>query len=143
MRPAQQLDELIAAIHAAPPLVVYEFAGAGAQALAWLHGVGGSSRTILEASDRYAASALTDALGFEPEQFASAEVARALATNAFIRACDLAEPAARVGGLGLTATIATDRPKLGDHGCWLALCDDRGIATYALGLSKGATTLQQ
>jgi hypothetical protein len=45
--------EFLTAIHATPHMMTMNFAGAGAQALAWLHSVGGSSRTILEATDRY------------------------------------------------------------------------------------------
>ena len=48
------IADLVAQIHAAPHMVVYEFAGAGSLALLWLHSVGGSSRTILEATDHYA-----------------------------------------------------------------------------------------
>ena len=73
-----QLKKLIEDIHASPQMVVLDFAGAGSQALAWLHGVGGSSRTILEATDCYASTSLIDLIGFEPEKFASLEVARAM-----------------------------------------------------------------
>ena len=109
------LEKLIAAIHATPHKVVIEFAGAGAQALTWLHGVGGSSRTILEATDRYAATSLIDLLGFEPVQFTSLKVARAMATQAYIRACDLVDAGEPVTGLGGTATLATDRRKRWQH----------------------------
>ena len=101
------LENLIEAIHAAPQMMVIEFAGAGSQALAWLHGVGGSSRTILEATDRYASASLVRALDFEPKQFTSPQVARAMATLAYIRACELAAVNAAVAGVGCTATIAT------------------------------------
>lgn len=133
-----ELERTITAIHATPGQVVLEFAGAGAQALAWLHGVGGSSRTILEASDRYASTALTQALGFTPEQFASPQVARALANRAFIRAGELATPGIPVAGIGCSAAIATDRSKRGDHRCCLAVCHAQGLIAYTLTLSKGA-----
>jgi hypothetical protein len=51
-----QLEQIITTIHATPQKIVFEFAGAGSQALTWLHAVGGSSRTILEATDRYLAA---------------------------------------------------------------------------------------
>jgi hypothetical protein len=86
------VEQAITAIHAAPPMVVIEFAGAGAQALAWLHNVAGSSRTVLEATDRYAARSLVNLIGFEPDQFTSPQVARAMATKAYIRARQLARP---------------------------------------------------
>jgi hypothetical protein len=133
----EQLSEVIAAVHAAPHMFVIEFAGAGAQALTWLHRVGGSSRTILEATDRYASNSLVDALGFEPEQFASPEAARALANHAYRRARQLAEPGTPLAGVGCAATIATDRLKLGDHRCCLAVRDDRGLSSGAVTFDKG------
>jgi hypothetical protein len=138
-----QLEKVISAIHATPQMVVIDFAGAGAQALAWLHGVGGSSRTILEATDRYAATSLIDLLGFEPEQFTSSQVARAMAIQAYDRACHLAVLEIPVAGIGCTATIATDRTKQGDHRCSLAVCDAQGITAYTLTLTKGRHTRKE
>ena len=69
--------ELVALLHAGPTRLVFEFAGAGASALALLHAVGGSSRTVLEATDRYAAGSLAEALGWSPAQAVSADVAAA------------------------------------------------------------------
>ena len=57
---------LIQQIHSAGVKLVYEFTGAGSLALTWLHSVGGSSRTVLEATDRYAFASLTDLLGHPP-----------------------------------------------------------------------------
>ncbi|MEW5961570.1 MAG: hypothetical protein AB1801_27955 [Chloroflexota bacterium] len=135
-----QLDQVITAIHAAPHQLVMNFAGAGSLALAWLHRVGGSSRTILEATDRYAARSLIEAIGFVPERFTAAQVARALAGQAFRRACRLAEPRTPVMGIGCTATIATDRLKRGGHRCCIAVSDAQGVTTYSLALTKGRRT---
>ncbi|MBN1217924.1 MAG: hypothetical protein JXM69_03260 [Anaerolineae bacterium] len=132
-----QLQRVITAIHATPQKVVIDFAGAGVQALAWLHSVGGSSRTILEATDCYAATSLVEAIGFEPEQFASPDVARAMAIRAYSRAVHLAGPAVPVAGIGCTATIATDRPKRGSHRACVAVCEAHGLTTYTLTLVKG------
>jgi hypothetical protein len=137
------VEQAIKAIHAARPMVVIEFAGAGAQALAWLHSVAGSSRTVLEATDRYAAPSLINLIGFEPDQFTSPLVARAMATKAYIRARQLAPLDTPVAGIGSTATIATDRAKRGDHRCCVAVCDAQGVTSYALTLSKGLRTRQQ
>ena len=134
---------LIKAIHASPTRVVIEFAGAGAQALAWLHAVAGSSRTVVEAVDRYHPASMIEALGYEPAHFVSAEVARRLAVNAFARACALCSSAERVAGLAWTATIATDRSKRGDHRCHVATCDAQGTRAYELELIKGARTREQ
>lgn len=130
------LADLLVEIHASRPLMVMEFAGAGAQALWWLHSVAGSSRTILEATDRYAPASLIEAAGFEPERFTSPEVAAALAHRALDRARFLA-PDSPTFGLGLSATIATDRLKRGEHRCEIAVRDDFGNQRYALALAKG------
>ena len=46
--------------------LVYEFTGAGSLAMAWLHSVGGSSRLLLEACDRYSPRSLAELLGKAP-----------------------------------------------------------------------------
>ena len=133
------LEETITAVHAAAPKVVLEFAGAGALSLAWLHGVGGSSRTVLEATDRYAASSLIEGVGFTPQSFASPPVAEALAERAYGRARHLA-PGEPVAGVGCAATIATDRTKRGDHRACVALHGVLGVTFYTLVLTKGLRT---
>ena len=133
------IEKTVTAVHAAPPRVVLEFAGAGSLALAWLHGVGGSSRTVLEATDRYAAASLVEAVGFTPESFASPEVAEALAARAYARARYLA-PAEPVAGVGCAATIATDRMKRGEHRVCVALRSVLGTTSYTLVLTKGLRT---
>ncbi len=138
-----EVETVIKAIHAAPLRLVIEFAGAGAQSLAWLHAVPGSSGTILEATDRYAAASLVKLIGFEPAHFASTEVARAMAGKAYWRARQLAPPNAPVAGLGLTAAIATDRIKRGEHRCCLSLCTAETFTHYTLTLNKGRRTRQQ
>jgi len=135
-----QLSQIIDAIHRSPQMVVLEFAGAGALALAWLHRVGGSSRTVLEATDRYASRSLIEAVGFTPTQFTAPDVAEAMATRAYIRAGQLVNSGTPVVGVGCTATISTDRVKWGEHRCCISVCDARGVTTYSLTLSKGLRT---
>ncbi len=131
------VQELVEQIHTTPHKVVLEFAGAGAMALQWLHCVGGSSRTVLEATDRYSPASLTDLLGFMPAQFVTPVVAQAMATQAYARACHLTETNTVVLGVGCTATIATDRKKQGKHRCCVAVCQADGITSYELILTKG------
>ena len=138
--PFSLLEPILQDIHAATPRIVYEFAGAGVQALAWLHGVGGSSRTVLEATDRYASASLASLIGVAPQQATSPEVAQAMATQAYRRARELAEPDLPAIGLSCTATIATDRTKRGDHRCCISTCDAQGMVTYSLTLTKGQRT---
>jgi nicotinamide mononucleotide (NMN) deamidase PncC len=144
---------LVIAIHATPHKMVMAFAGAGAQSLAWLHGVGGSSRTMLAAVDIYSDAAMREWVGFMPARFTSRRVARAMANEAYRRAkryvaANHAATANTGGtvtgandpvfGLASTATIATDRAKKGDHRVAVAVRDAFGMVTYALTLEKGA-----
>lgn len=153
-----RVEDLVTRIHATPHKSVLAYAGAGSQALAWLHGVGGSSRTILSAIDIYGSQSMRHLLGFMPAKFTSRRVARLMAAAAhdLARKYTLAaiDPATDPGssepevtgaaatdpffGLGSTATIATDRTKRGDHRVATAVRDSFGTVRYALTLDKGA-----
>ncbi len=137
MMPNPELQQAITQIHAAPHRLVLEFAGAGSLALWWLHSVAGSSRTILEATDRYAPMSLADLLGEEPETFVAVATAEAMARQAYARALALRCSPDPLLGVGCTATIATNRAKRGDHRCAIAVCCADGIRSYALTLTKG------
>ncbi|GAB4214001.1 MAG: hypothetical protein OHK0022_51920 [Roseiflexaceae bacterium] len=132
-----RFEGLIQQIHAAPQKLVFEFAGAGSLALLWLHSVAGSSRTVLEATDRYAQASLADLLGGPPAKFVARETAEAMARAAYLRALRLCDDLPCMG-VACTAAIATARPKRGDHGCWVALCDRAGLRVYGMTLTKGA-----
>ncbi|HWQ13268.1 MAG TPA: hypothetical protein VNL77_10730 [Roseiflexaceae bacterium] len=138
MRVEQAIQELIARIHAAPPQLVLEFAGAGSLALYWLHSVGGSSRTVLEATDRYSPRSLADLLGEIPAAFVSEATAREMAARAYRRAMLLSDGSPASLGVACTATIATDRAKRGEHRVWVATQDRREGRSYGLVLRKGA-----
>ena len=125
-------------VHDLPHAAVFEVTGAGTQGLAWLHAAAGSSRTVLEATDRYNIAALTDALGDPPRHAVSVEVAQRLAARARARALQLlgegeSQPAV---GVSATATIATDRPKRGRRGAALAVETGLGVASLSLGFDE-------
>jgi len=133
--------DLVAAIHATPQRLVMAFAGAGAEALARLHAVGGSSRTVLEAVDVYAARSMAEWVGFTPAHTTTRRVAAAMADAAWRRARELVageEGPAAVFGVGVTAAIATDRVKKGEHRVLVAVRDGFGTLTSTLTLQKGA-----
>lgn len=137
MRLTPTLEQLIRQIHAVPQQLVFEFAGAGSLVLLWLHSVAGSSRTLLEATDRYAQASLADLLGGTPTKYVARETVEAMARVAYQRAARLCNDAPCLG-LACTATIATERPKRGDHRCWVALCDRAGLRVYGMTLAKDA-----
>ena len=122
---------LVEAIHASPRLAVIAVTGAGGQALAWILGVPGASRTVLEALVPYGAKSMAQFLGHEPSQSVSPETAREMARAAYAKALDLRQRQEPVVGVACTATIATDRPKRGQHRCCIATWDDTGAPTTA------------
>ncbi|MFN8503475.1 hypothetical protein [Kouleothrix sp.] len=131
------IETQIGAIHGSAHKLVLEFAGAGSMALFWLHAVPGSSRTVLEATDRYAATSMADLLGAPPGQAVSEPTAAAMAAAAYRRARRLAEPGVACLGVGCTAALVTDRARRGEDRVWLAVRDEQSIATYGLVLARG------
>src|SRR5262245_45786282 len=154
---------LIELLHAAPYRCVLALTGGGTMAAAQLLNVPGGSRTILEIQVPYSEPALVDFLGRRPEHFCSVETGRLLASRAYERALwlmrhgsasraeapqasggppRLAEPWHTPGepviGVGVTASLATDRPKRGDHRLHVATCSASEIRSYSLVLTKGA-----
>src|SRR6476620_3025965 len=97
------LQAAIKQIHDSAHKLVFEFTGAGSLALFQLHSVAGSSRTILEATDRYSATALSALLGQAPKPFGSKETAVAMAAQAYRRALRLAAPGTTCLGVACTA----------------------------------------
>jgi nicotinic acid mononucleotide adenylyltransferase/nicotinamide mononucleotide (NMN) deamidase PncC len=131
------LRRLIEALHAGPYRYVLAVTGGGTGAVAAMLSVPGGSRTILEAVVPYHEQALADFLGHKPEQSCSAATASAMAE----RACDRARWLAcgdAVAGAGCTASLATDRPKRGEHRFHLAVHTDRHTLIRSLTLLKGA-----
>ena len=124
-------------LHNTPHKTVLAVSGAGTQAVAWLLGVSGASRTILEVVVPYGRLAMQDFLGFEPAQSAAAETSRHLARRAFERAVMQLEDDSPAVGLACAATIATDRPKRGDHRAFVSAWDRSSVATWSLTFHKG------
>jgi len=117
---------------------VFEFAGAGSLALAWLHSQGGSSRTVLEATDRYASLSTIELLGKTPDRFVASNTATAMATHAYQRGLRLGAGTDPTIGIGCTATIATDYNKRGNHGCCISVVDKTSLSQYSITFDKGA-----
>ncbi|VTS02569.1 hypothetical protein [Tuwongella immobilis] len=127
---------VIERLHARQRPGVLAVTGGGASLLSALLTVPGASRTVLEAVIPYAESALVDWLGFRPDSFCVAETARAMADRAWEHARRLA-PDTEVFGLGCTASLATDRPKKGEHRAYVALRTMTIRQTLTIRFEKG------
>ena len=100
--------------------------------------VPGASRTVLEALVPYSAGSLERHLGrIPPKQTVSAATARLMAQAAYRRSVRLRRGPSPVLGVSCTATIATDRPKRGEHRCHVGIWSAEGSTTYSLTLEKG------
>jgi len=128
---------LIEALHRAEVKYVLALTGGGVSAASHLLAVPGGSRTILEVVIPYHENALNDYLGRPPEQYCSVECSRDMARRAFERAGWFA-PREAVAGLGCTATLATDRPKKGDHRFHLSVRTSQRSVSHSLTFNKGA-----
>ena len=132
---------LVERLHATPHRLVYAFAGAGAKVLYWLHDVPGSSRTVLEAADRYHPSSLRDALDGAADGSASGGVAGALAAVSHRRAQQLTvgdDEATPTFGVGVAAALTTDRQRRGEDRAHIASRDVLGTSGLTLRFEKGA-----
>lgn len=133
--------ERIQAIHQSEIRIMLVLAGAGTEALHWLHCVAGSSRTVLEARDCYSTTSFDDFISTTPSRYVSENSALALARAAYQRAQTLHD--GTVIGVGSTATIATHRQKKGAHHQHVAVTTALGTKHYHLVLAKGRTRAEE
>ena len=135
--------KLVESIHRTAGMTSLVIAGAGSQAINAILGVAGASRTVLDIQVPYASSAVVDYLGREPGQYVSTDAALALARAAYFRAVKLREDREPVFGIACTATIATDRPKRGDHRCHISVYGPTSWKSASLTFVKGLRSRDQ
>lgn len=128
---------LIERLHTSTLMAVLAVTGAGSQAVSWLLGVPGASRTVLEALAPYSSESLAEFIGSKPGQSVDAQTALDMARAAYRRAVHLRADDVPVVGIGCTAAISTDRPRHGAHRCHVAAWDSHGATSYSLELVKG------
>lgn len=140
------IHQLIQSIHDCPTRLVMVTSGAGTTALSDLLGVGGASRTLLEAVVPYSQLAMDDFLGQAPAQYVAAETARFLAGRAYKRArwldannavADEYADGPTLIGVACTAAIASDRPKRGNHRAHIAIWQPACLYETTITLAKG------
>src|SRR5262245_47030747 len=134
----EQLRATIEQIHASGRGLAIAITGGGSGAITRLLEVPGASRSVLEAIVPYDARALADYLGFEPEHACSVETAIAMARRARDRATHWLGNDSPRFGIGCTASVVSDRPKKGDHRCYIATASDAGSEVVSIVLDKGA-----
>lgn len=128
---------LVDLIHDAPLMIVLAVTGGGVASISDLLSVPGASRTVLEATVPYAASALSDLIGYSPAQTVASETAEAMATACLERATQLADTDMPIAGVACTAALTTDRLRSGDNRAWIAVATPLGVRPSHLVLEKG------
>ena len=138
-----EVRDCLARIHGSPCQLVLVVTGAGSRALEQLLALPGSSRTVLEGLVPYAQPVMADYLGFQPHSYTGVPVARAMAARAYARARRWAATNTPVLGVACAGTLATDRPKRGDHNATVTVWDGQVAVSRTLVLEKGARTREE
>ncbi len=110
----------VADLHSSDWAGVCYLTGGGSLLLSQLLSVPGASTTILDAQVPYSNEALAQLLGSKPEQACSETTARNLAMKAFMSAQQLRSTDS-LFGLGITASLSTNRKKRGAVRAFIAL----------------------
>jgi nicotinamide mononucleotide (NMN) deamidase PncC len=129
--------KVIEELHVSGRRVVLAITGGGSGAIGELLQVPGGSRMLVEAIVPYDEASLARFLGGAPAQACSEETAAAMARRARERAGILDPDAMATVGLGATASLASDRPKKGEHRCHIAVATSDGVAVTSIVLEKG------
>ena len=119
---------------------VVSISGGGAGFISDYLAVPGASGSVIEAIVPYSKAATDAFLRKAPESYCSEHTARLLAAAAFERA-RLLEPETSPNallGIGATASLASDRPKKGEHRVYCAAISRSGVFSASLKLAKGA-----
>ena len=130
----------ISDIHGSGRCCVIAITGGGSSAISRLLEVPGGSRTILEALVPYSLAALESWLGGEVDHACHEATARAMAMAAWTRARELSPEidSRLVVGMGATASLASNRPKRGDHRVHVAVQTSSATRRETLVFEKGA-----
>ncbi|XP_002526281.2 uncharacterized protein LOC8275080 [Ricinus communis] len=134
---------VVEAIHASPIQAVIYLSGGASQAIGWLVSVPGASNTVLESVVPYSRMSMIQLLGKIPSHFVSLQTAEDMALLAYSRALKLSTPGSPVLGVGFTGSLASTRPKLGDHRFHLSTRTSDRLWTSTVTLSKGLRTREQ
>ncbi|CAL4974639.1 unnamed protein product [Urochloa decumbens] len=134
---------VVEAIHSSRSQAVIYLAGGASQALGWLLSVPGASSTVLEVVVPYSRASMAQLLGKMPLQFTSKMAAEDMARAAYNRALKLSVPGLQVMGVGFTGSLASGRPKHGDHRFYVSTWTHNGIRTSHVTLSKGLRSREE
>ncbi|RCV26858.1 hypothetical protein SETIT_5G279100v2 [Setaria italica] len=124
---------VVEAIYSSRSQAVIYLAGGASQALGWLLSVPGASGTVLEVVVPYSRASMAQLLGKMPLQFTSKQAAEDMALAAYNRALKLSGP----------GSLASSRPKHGDHRFYVSTWTHNCLRTSHVTLSKGLRSREE
>ena len=131
-------ERLVRAIHASGRRLCVAAAAGGAGAISALAAVPGASRTLIDARVPYSLNALAGFLDRRPDKACSAETAMDLALKALRDAISLVpENSTVLLGVGVSACLATDRPRRGAERCFVSVATQRTQISRFVAFRKG------
>lgn len=131
---ADKLKELNVNIH-----IIATGAGSKFQDNLWI--IPGASSYLSGASFPYSVEETEEILGFKPEKFCSEETAVDLASAAYMKAYKI--NGKNPVGIGLTASVTSDRPHKGDHRVHVCIITNDQIKSYNKILTKESVLKQR
>ena len=132
-----EVQRQVAAIHRSSCSCVLAITGGGATAAGWLLAEPGASRTILDIEIPYSEDSLSQFLGKRPANFCDATTSVDMAEVAWSRAM-MGHAGNRCVGIGCTASLATTKPKRGEHRFFVAVAVEGLVRIRSLQFVKGA-----
>jgi hypothetical protein len=137
-------DQAIQNIYQSPWQIALCLTGGGSRIASDLLTVPGASNTLLDVAIPYSAASLAEYLGQVPDKFCSRETALSMATVAWQKALRSSEStenaSANCLGVGCTASLASSKPKQGEHRIWIATESAAKSRVLSLILKKGLRT---
>lgn len=130
-------EDAVRRLHDRPERGVFAVSGGGSLLLSDLMSVPGASGTVIYGAVPYARAALSAFIGAAPDAACSPATARDLAMRCFLQATEL-DPGPDRFGFAVTASLASNRPKKGEHRAHVAMQTSSVTRTWSLHLEKGA-----
>ncbi|XP_057428131.1 uncharacterized protein LOC130721361 [Lotus japonicus] len=134
---------VVEAIHSSPFQAVLYLAGGASQALGWLLSIPGASNTVLETLVPYSRMSMIQLFGKIPSQFCSQQTAEDMALMAYNRALKLSKPGSPVVGVGFTGSLASSRPKQGEHRFYMSTRTADRLWISKVTLAKGLRSREE
>jgi hypothetical protein len=137
--------EIIKKIHSSPYRFVLVSSGGGTNAVSEILKVPGASKSVLEAYVPYAKESLDYYLLKQPDHYCSKETTLSMAAKAYSAAkkIDLNTNPKNLLGIAVTASLATNYSKKGEHKFFIAIQTYKYSSSFSYTFIKGELTREE